>query len=145
LLSKAPGLVDGSFYDAHPDLGGYTLPHLHRRRAYEVAPDMPGTYPDPDLWPDPPPAEHPTLRVSARTYIDDIGVFPDNGDPGMPDLLDDVLDGVAYRSWRWRPTLDPFKFPGKLTVCAKEWNCTGLRIGEGTDGVDLCSDHFFHS
>ena len=145
LLSKAPGLVDGSFYDTHPDLGGYALPHLHRRRAYEVDRAVAPGYPDPDFWPEPPPAEHPTLRVSARTYIGDIGVFPDNGDPGMPDLLDDVLDGVAYRSWRWRPTLDPYKFPGKLTVCAKEWNCTGLRIGEGTDGVDLCSDHFFHS
>lgn len=141
LIDRGVGLVDGSFYDSHPDLGAFALPHLHRRHA-ETHFDYPPGHPAPEFLPDDPPGEHPALRVAARNFISEIDVFPENGDPALP-LADDVMDGVAYRSWQWRPSEDPFVFPRRLEICAEEANCEFMALPGGGTSVDICRSDYF--
>ena len=140
LLDRGPGLHSGSFYDSHPELGAFALPHLHRRHAVTYSPAPPAGFVG--VWPPPTPPEQPTIRVASRTYVTSVSVFPENGDPALP-AEDDVLEGVAYRSWRWRPTSDPFTFPGKLWLCGNQAQCEPMRIGDGSKSVDICRSDFF--
>ena len=113
LLGSAPGLHDGSFYDEH--VGTFALPHIHRRMAT---------------------VEHPTLRLAARNTESRISLTAQNGDRA-DSALDDVLDGVAYREWKWNPSADPFEFPREIEVCPGQlFNCQTLVVG----GLDIIND-----
>lgn len=122
-LALAPDFADGSVYDTDPELGAYVLPHLHRRAAHSGGV-----------------GEHPTLRVSGRRHISTITVLPNNGAASaFTDFNDDVLPGIGYKSFRWRPAGDPFTFPTLLRLCAAETNCEEIRmVGDGSE-VDICA------
>ena len=113
LLGSAAGLQDGSFYDAH--VGTFTLPHIHRRMTT---------------------VEHPTLRLAARNTESKISTRAFNGDRAEVER-DDVLEGVAYREWKWNPTADPYEFPREMEVCPGQlFDCRTLVIG----GLDIIND-----
>jgi len=114
LLVDVPALNDGSFFDE------YQLPHLHRR-----SPEGAGGL-----------AEYPTLRVSRR------GIGPVDFLAEGTSAQDDVLVGVAYEMWRFRPE-NPYVFPSTIPVCGEGLPCREVDLGDPGDLVQLCDSSRF--
>ncbi len=118
LLSNAVPLYNGSYFDKV--VGRYTLPHIHRQQV---------------AW------EYPTLRVAARNTLPWVDIRAPKGYAPQTGTLDtSVVDGVAYRSWLWRPD-QPYIFPPVLAVCEPDTrNCEEIQVDdENRKAINLCS------
>ena len=93
LLGDTKALAEGTWWAANT--GNFVLPHLHRR-----------------MWT----AEVPTVRVAALKSLGTLTFTPQGGYLGTGGL-DSVVDGVAYRSWKWTPAT-PWYYPNTTKVCA---------------------------
>jgi hypothetical protein len=87
-------------------------------------------------------AEYPTVRVSVKKNLDD----PDVGLSGPSLQQDDVIDGVGYRLWLWRPdpANDAYTFPREIPLCAKKGTICEDMIIAGGATIDLCSGSRFN-
>lgn len=97
MVEAAPKAVAGTLLNKK--LGHYyAMPHIHRTK--------------PDL-------EHPRLRISAHTNIQDLNVQASISGTAQ---LENMLSGTFYRLWAWGPApgLDPYQFSTEYRVCPGE-------------------------
>ncbi len=110
VVGQAAALETGS------GLPSFDLPILHRRQVAGTG------------------GEFPTFRIAIRTPL--TGESISAGVPGTA-ATDDMIDGVYYSEWRWRPSGDPYTFPNKLSVCATGANCRTARL-DAPSTFSLC-------